>query len=792
MLRHVITLLAAFASAQAALLAEPLPTVFTYQGQLKSDGMAQNSTADLEFSLWDSADTDCSTPDGSQIGATQTIANVTLTDGLFTVELNSGGEFGADPFDGSARWLQIAVRSPAGSGAFTTLCPRQPLAAAPYALFSTKPWQTDGTDISYAAGNVGIGTASPAAMLDVTGDIQGGGRVALGNDAILGQDGPYAHIFDISHSITDFSADADWEALDSTITFDPTVDLTGANSRYLYSHDFQSRIPGGNARNFEFLAGPFHGASHEGSGTVNLLGGSLLGAQTHSGTTLWQIGAKAVSLGGFGPAVINKNVALEVTAGHWGVGGSITDNFGIYIDAPYADSPLSNHYGLYLEDQDFGSLDSYAIYSAGGTCYFAGDVGIGTANPAAKLDVNGTSRMTGFEMPTGAAAGKVLQSDSNGVGTWQNDRLTLPFAGSASSTAAVLDITNTNASGTSYAIRALSNGYGIYGETTGSAAGVRGLAADTGGTNYGVLGTSASDTGRGVFGHASSTTGNNYGVRGESDSTDGVGVYGFADASSGDTYGVFGEADSTGGIGVYGIADASSGGTSGVFGRSNSATGVGVYGENPDNVGVWGRATATSGVNYGVYGQTSSPDGFGVYCIGRMHVNGTLSKNAGSFKIDHPLDPANKYLSHSFVESPDMMNIYNGNAITDDTGYATIELPEWFDALNRDFRYQLTVIGQFAEAIVAEEIVNSSFVIRTDLPRVKVSWQVTGVRHDAYAQAYRIPVEEDKPAEERGRFQHPELYDLPPELGIDFAPPRDAPSTRDPESLDLSVHSPEI
>ena len=48
--------------------------------------------------------------------------------------------------------------------------------------------------------------------------------------------------------------------------------------------------------------------------------------------------------------------------------------------------------------------------------------------------------------------------------------------------------------------------------------------------------------------------------------------------------------------------------------------------------------------------------------------------------------------------------------------------------------------------------------IRTSKPSVKVSWQVTGIRHDAYANAERIPVEEDKPSQERGHYLHPELF----------------------------------
>jgi len=136
---------------------------------------------------------------------------------------------------------------------------------------------------------------------------------------------------------------------------------------------------------------------------------------------------------------------------------------------------------------------------------------------------------------------------------------------------------------------------------------------------------------------------------------------------------------------------------------------------------------------------------------GNLVVTGTVSKGGGAFKIDHPLNPQNKTLSHSFVESPDMMNIYNGNAITNERGEATIALPDYFRALNRDFRYQLTVIGQLAQAFVAEEVKDNQFKIRSDKPNVKVSWQVTGIRQDKFANENRIPNTEDKPEAERGK-----------------------------------------
>src|SRR6185295_5871012 len=145
--------------------------------------------------------------------------------------------------------------------------------------------------------------------------------------------------------------------------------------------------------------------------------------------------------------------------------------------------------------------------------------------------------------------------------------------------------------------------------------------------------------------------------------------------------------------------------------------------------------------------------------LGNMTVTGTLSKGAGSFKIDHPLDPANKYLYHSFVESPDMMNIYNGIVTLDRRGQAVVTMPDWFEALNQDFRYQLTSIGAPGPNLyIAKKIISNTFKIAGGKPGSEVSWQITGIRHDAYADANRIPIEQTKPAREQGTYLHPELF----------------------------------
>ena len=180
------------------------------------------------------------------------------------------------------------------------------------------------------------------------------------------------------------------------------------------------------------------------------------------------------------------------------------------------------------------------------------------------------------------------------------------------------------------------------------------------------------------------------------------------------------------------------------------------YGSGAYSVGVAGFGNPYISAptnNYGVYGWASGgTTNYAVYSDGNLHVNGVLSKSSGTFKIDHPLDPENKYLSHSFVESPDMMNVYNGNVVTDALGNATVALPEYFEALNKDFRYQLTAIGQPSQVYVSKEISGNQFEIKSDKPNVKVSWQVTGVRHDAWANAHRVVAEEDKEPFNKGKY----------------------------------------
>lgn len=314
------------------------------------------------------------------------------------------------------------------------------------------------------------------------------------------------------------------------------------------------------------------------------------------------------------------------------------------------------------------------------------------------------------------------------------------------------------------------NGYGVVAYSTDAIAlygrsDVYGVNGITDGSNAaGVFGTSTASSSRGVLGISGGS--GSPGVQGITTGANAAGVYGFNDAANG--VGVQGSGGGTSNSGVLGQSASGVG----VWGSSNSWRGV--YGQSNSNAGVVGVSQSFDGVfgeshsnsSAGVSGHNTA-GGFAGYFVGNVVVTGTLSKGAGAFKIDHPLDPENKYLYHSFVESPDMKNIYDGLITTDERGVAVIALPDWFEALNKDFRYQLTIIGdEFAQARISQRISGNRFSIKTDKPNIEVSWQVTGIRKDAYAEKNRIPIEEMKIGNERGHYLHPEAFRQPKEKRI--------------------------
>jgi hypothetical protein len=235
--------------------------------------------------------------------------------------------------------------------------------------------------------------------------------------------------------------------------------------------------------------------------------------------------------------------------------------------------------------------------------------------------------------------------------------------------------------------------------------------------------------------------------------------------------------DVTGGRGLL-----AEGGTETNTERSKGGDAVEALGGGGYYGGVGVLAGGGNGSSYGNDGIDadggSGPSGngySGFFSQGDVNVNanllvaGVIVAGIKDFRIDHPLDPANKYLYHASVESSEMMNIYTGNVTLDGSGAASVDLPEWFEALNGDYRYQLTAIGAAAPNLhIAQKVANHQFSIAGGAPGMEVSWLVTGVRHDAFAQANPLVAEVEKPANERGFYLHPALYGQPEEKQIEW------------------------
>ncbi|MEN8193726.1 MAG: hypothetical protein ABFS12_12965, partial [Bacteroidota bacterium] len=473
-------------------------------------------------------------------------------------------------------------------------------------------------------------------------------------------------------------------------------------------------------------AGVFGEASGGGHGVYGLTddeldGSAIYGVHTTGGYAGYFLG-KGYFSGNLGIGIATPQQKLHVD----GLARfDVTDNAQINISTPegwpglIAFTPNGHRRDIIFDNSSIRLLTSSTSSSPSGangiTIIENGNVGIGTTNPQSMLSVGGDG-FPFYKLSVSSDMGGVFGEATN--------------SGDVENYGGVFRAFGNQGQGV-HGLATGGYGRGVYGEASGtSGRGVEGVASNTGEVaNHGGYFEAAGKSGRGVEGVASNTGDvTNFGGAFFALGKEGYGVYGYAfNYGEGRNYGGAFRADGSSGRGVYGNAD-------------------GTYG-----IGIYGEGTYYAG-----------------YFLGDARVTGNLQKGGGSFLIDHPLDPENKNLSHSFVESPDMMNIYNGNVTTDGNGNADVELPEWFEALNRDFRYQLTVIGEFAQAIVSQKISNNRFSIKTDKPNVEVSWQVTGIRQDAFANANRIPVEEVKNPEDRGKYLHPKAFGMPESMGVDY------------------------
>ena len=380
---------------------------------------------------------------------------------------------------------------------------------------------------------------------------------------------------------------------------------------------------------------------------------------------------------------------------------------------------------------------------------------------------------------------------------------------------------------------------GVYGVgDSNSGGGVYGIANAPAGLTYGVYGLSRSTSGTGVRGLAIATSGITYGGKFRTDSPDGYGVLSegrlrvdhnsttdkatlrlheleadfarleftntntarkwqiagligatvaddrlnFWNSGVGDILSIRGDgtvvatnpstADNA--FALHGIISSASPGafSAAVRGQNNGTGGygIGVWGsQDGSGWGVYG--TSVSGI--GVYGYASATSGYGVYSWGRFAATGTKS-----FQIDHPLRPETHYLNHFCTEGPEPMNAYSGVVTLDARGEAWVQLPDYFEAINRDPRYTLTPIGAAMPNLhVAVEIQGNRFKIAGGVPGKKVSWEVKAIRNDLWMQRYGYQTEQEKEDAIKGKYLNPELYGQPKERGIHYRPePEPVPS----------------
>jgi hypothetical protein len=341
------------ASTRAAEAGSPPTAAFTYQGQLKQEGVPLNGDADLEFSLW------FAEAGGDQIGPTLTFDSVPVIHGLLTVEL----DFGAASFNGNARWLEINVRSPhdpGGTGPFTTLSPRQPLNAIPYAGFAARPWASDKVNVFYTGGNVGIGTTAPALPLHVNGKARFGNIVGTGTGVSIAPD--------VNTGRDGFHCTNGPDRRLEIYTWGSYNDIKSLGAPLTINHDSQENV---------FLCA----------------NGENVGIGTTNPTNRLSVNGSANFSGFVGIETTTPQYRLHIQSDSTGLFAETTNSSGVVAGIVGRASATSG-VGIAVRG-DALSPDGFGGFFTGGRNYFGGNVGIGILEPSVALDVVGNIEYTG-------------------------------------------------------------------------------------------------------------------------------------------------------------------------------------------------------------------------------------------------------------------------------------------------------------------------------------------------------------------------------------------------------------
>lgn len=757
-----------------------VPQLINYQGRLTDNaGDPMDTTVLITFTIYDAA------TDGDSKW-TETHSSVDVAEGLFNVLLGSTVPIDDSVFNGPDRYLGIKV------GNDDEIEPRTRLISVPYAYHALRAdtadyataaddgdWEMSGEDIYRLSGNIGMGTMQPQARLDIAGgnyDLTGSeGDLRIGSDdyrlkigvrtdvdggdVFIRPEGGTGRLF-LGTGRPYYALVLEEKGVGLGIS-SPEARLH-VRATSFYNTGFKLETDGNRQMTLAHISRAT-GATDDGSTYAALLiedtysaAGTPIALRVHQ--SRWT-GQAAYFSGGYGvriedlrldeasiTSLNSQHLTLSPASGNVQVDGSVT------ATTYYGDG--SNLTGISGTTDNDWIIDGENIYHPNG------NVGIGTSSPSSMLElrkeVGGATtlfKISGYEGDRNSVIvrsnGNVLEVNHHGYNTGQK-ALYVNHDGS---------------------------GYGAYILGTTYLEGNVGIGTFSP-TNK--LDVRETGTGAAVYAESQSIASNIGAVTGRAKAQGGSGVYGETWESGapgqGSSLGVFGwaahQGATTGGgcIGVMGKTDAFRGSGAevpmGVYGEATHTTGVcwGVAGEtrstHADAVGVKGTLLTAGSFGKAVLGVGASP-GWAGYFQGDVNVTGTIVKSGGGFKIDHPLDPANRFLQHSSVESPDMKNVYDGVAMLDANGEAVIGLPDYFEALNKDFRYQLTAIGAPAPNLyIAEEMADNQFKIAGGEPGMKVSWMMTGIRIDPFAMANRIQVEKDKPDYERGSYLHPKDYSL--------------------------------